>query len=78
MRARRALTGLTLGSALVLGGATATAQAAVPAQPAGTAVGSVNVYPSPEACVAAGKATGKRFSCTYWDFAFGWGLQIYG
>ncbi|MFD8145353.1 hypothetical protein [Streptomyces sp. NPDC059708] len=79
MRVRSALTGLTLGSALVLGGTTATAQAAVPERPAGAvAAGSVYVYSTPEACVAAGKATGKRFSCTYWDFALGWGLQIYG
>ncbi|MCF3180680.1 hypothetical protein IPZ70_12130 [Streptomyces polychromogenes] len=67
-----------MGSALVLGGTAATAQAAEPAQPARATVGSVMVYPTPEACVAAGQATGKRFSCTYWDFAFGWGLQIYG
>ncbi|MFD9570102.1 hypothetical protein ACFWBI_09685 [Streptomyces sp. NPDC059982] len=79
MRTRHALVGLTLGSALALGGTAVTAEAAETA-PSATAPSSSHFsgfYTSPEACRAAGQAKGVPYTCEFVDFNWSWALYLW-
>ncbi|MEU8432844.1 hypothetical protein AB0F18_07985 [Streptomyces sp. NPDC029216] len=68
MQTRYALTGMALGSALLVGGATIDARAAEPARSATVSAERkpVGYFRTQAECEAAGQARGVPYTCAFW------------